>query len=282
MLVETDKLLSEVKTVLGKDEQSALTLDDLKLGDSNMFGQYNAVTAKLRTFAHSNKHSFVKCGDLSWLVNCRNCVMHPDQNFAKLSSVMFLLYALEFDSLSKMTKPLQDPSSFCSVYLGILNTCCSTKRVAAAMRKKIEKYGLQMMIGKMKFRMKTQDPADFMNLTPTIYRVFLDKVRAMQIEPQQRASYEWGMHVMGTMQRLFRHLSQLNNSKTVRLEQIKNALSAGVFFLRCFRLLKREARHNTFILAKKVGFNMVRDMCLQIQGSDPPEYLGQGTMICCR
>ena len=68
--VETDKLLSEVKTVLGKDEQSALTLDDLKLGDSTMIGQYNAVTAKLRTFAHSNKHSFVKCGDLSWLVNC--------------------------------------------------------------------------------------------------------------------------------------------------------------------------------------------------------------------
>ena len=33
--VETDKLLSEVKTVLGKDEQSALTLDDLKLEDYN-------------------------------------------------------------------------------------------------------------------------------------------------------------------------------------------------------------------------------------------------------
>ena len=33
--VETEKLLSEVKTVLGKDEQSALTLDDLKLEDYN-------------------------------------------------------------------------------------------------------------------------------------------------------------------------------------------------------------------------------------------------------
>ena len=45
MLVETDKLLSEVKTILGKDEQSALALDDVKSGDSTMIGQYNSVTS---------------------------------------------------------------------------------------------------------------------------------------------------------------------------------------------------------------------------------------------
>ena len=106
------------------------------------------------------------------------------------------------------------------------------------MRKKIEKYDLQTMIGKMKFRMKAQDPAELMFLTPTIYRVYLNKIRAMQISPQKRASYEWAMHTMGTMQRLFRFLSRLNNCKTFRLEQIKHASSAGIFFLRCFRLLK--------------------------------------------
>ena len=45
MLVETDKFVSEVKTILGKDDQSALTLDDLKSGNSTMIGQYNSVTS---------------------------------------------------------------------------------------------------------------------------------------------------------------------------------------------------------------------------------------------
>ena len=153
--------------------------------------------------------------------------------------------------------------------------CFLTEQKTAAMRKKIEKYVLQTIIGKMKLRMKAHDPADRMNLSPTIYRVFLYKIRAIQIDPKKRASYEWVIHVIGTMQCFFRHLSQLNTCKAVCLEQIKNALSAGIFFLRGFQLLKREVGHNTYILAKKVGFNMVRDVCLQIQGSDPPEYLGQ-------
>ena len=70
------------------------------------------------------------------------------------------------------------------------------------------------------------------------------------------------IHVMGTMQLFFRHLSQLNNCKTVCLEQIKNAFYQtahfnssvySIFFLRCFRLLKREVGHNTLSLQRKLG-----------------------------
>ena len=45
-----------------------------------------------------------------------------------------------------------------------------------------------------------------------------------------------------------------------------------------FPVIKKGGGTQHIILAKKVGFNMVRDMWLQIQGSDPPEYLGKGTI----
>ena len=209
-----------------------------------------------------------KC--LKFLLYVRNCVMHPDQNFCKLLLLLFLLYALHLDSLLLFEMPLEHNNSFCSLIIGILESCFSTQRISKILKKSLQKHGLRTEIGKFSFRTKADDVPDLMNLFPRIFSEFLSKLRETPLEAPQKAQYEWAIHILGITQRLFRQLSKLNNLKTIVMKEIQCAIGAGCMLLSCFLLLKRDVGHNTFTLTKKIPMNMIQDMELELIDSDPP------------
>ena len=139
--------------------------------------KFKKLLKDLRSFGHTKKHSFVSCKNLKFLLFVRNCVMHVDQNFCKLLLLLFLLYALHFDSLLMHQKPLDNESSFCSLLILCLQTRFSTQRIVKILSKKLEKHGVKTEIGKFSFRTKADDVPDLMNLFPRIYTEFLQKIQ---------------------------------------------------------------------------------------------------------
>ena len=280
MEAERQRLLRTINEQLGLEGDSALSVEMLEGGKTNpaISLKYKEFIKNLRSFAHSKKHSFVKAKCLKFLLYVRNCVMHPDQNFCKLLLLLFLLYALHLDSLLLFEMPLEHNNSFCSLIIGILESCFSTQRISKILKKSLQKHGLRTEIGEFSFRTKADNVPDLINLFPRIFSEFLSKLRETPLEAPQKAQYEWAIHILGITQRLFRQLSKLNNLKTIVMKEIQCAIGAGCMLLSCFLLLKRDVGHNTFTLTKKIPMNMIQDMELELIDSDPPRYLGQGSV----